>query len=741
MDKRPLSSLLAALGALALAMAPAAAHGQTVTDQVQKLDRKLRETLKRAPEPTRVIIRTRDGQTTLLRNALVAHGDVVETQHNEIAALSALVHGEDILAIANDPSVESVSSDAVVRSMGTYLSARRAVRAVKASKAMARGKSAVRARVQQASVARAVVKEAKVRTKRVRWTWSSAPIIAEMLGDARKIQGLGYGMPTGAGIGVAVIDSGIDADYANFRITAFVDFTRGGAPAWTSPYDDFGHGTHIASLIASRGKEREDAKYQGVAPGVRLIGLKVLDSQGAGLTSDVIAAIEYAIANRNWLGIDVINLSLGHPVFESAATDPLVLAVEEAHRAGIVVVASAGNFGVNPSTGVIGYGGLTSPGNAPSAITVGAVDTQKTVRRDDDTVAPFSSRGPTWIDGFAKPDLVAPGVGEVGKRSTDGSLFIAYPQLLFDDDGNDESPNDLKHLARLSGTSMAAAVVSGVAALVLEENPHLTTNLVKAVLEYSATPLYSQDGLLYDLITQGAGEVNGEGAVRLARAINASPEYTDTWPVGELTPVTTFGGQDIAWSQALVWGNYAVEAQVHELFTRSEAWDDNIVWGTLGRSDDENIVWGSFARDEDDNIVWGTLAVWGSLYDDDQDDDIVWGSFARGEETDDNIVWGSFHRDGDDNIVWGTFTRDGDDNIVWGNTFIWDDNIVWGNGAIGTRDEGDDNIVWGNLFRWDGSDDNIVWGNLDDENIVWGNIYRGDDGENIVWGNTVVMGF
>jgi len=420
----------------------------------------------------------------------------------------------------------------------------------------------------------------------------------------------------------------------------------------------------------------------------------------------------------------------------------LVNAVEKAHRAGIVVVTSAGNFGMNPVTREVGYGGLTSPGNAPSAITVGAVDTKKTVKRDDDYVAPFSSRGPTWIDGFAKPDLVAPGVGEVGSRSDEGALFTTRPQLLFDDDDDDESRADLKRFAKMSGTSMAAAEVSGVVAIVLEANPHLTANLVKAVLEYTATPLFNQDGLLYDTLTQGAGEVNGAGAITLAKAINTSPEYTDGWIVGEFTSATTFGAQDVAWAQNIVWGNYTVEAQAYELFTRSEAWDDNIVWGTMGRSDDENIVWGSFARDDDDNIVWGNLAVWGSLYDDEQADNIVWGNFARDEETGDNIVWGNFYRDGDDNIVWGNFTRDGDDNIVWGNSFIWDDNIVWGNSLLGTRGEGeDDNIVWGNLFSWDGDDDNIVWGNLDDENIVWGNFFREDDGENIVWGNSIVIGF
>ena len=95
----------------------------------------------------------------------------------------------------------------------------------------------------------------------------------------------------------------------------------------------------------------------------------------------------------------MINLSLGHPVFESAATDPLAQAVEAAVRAGIVVVTSAGNYGLNPTTGEVGYAGVTSPGIAPSAITVGAADTAGTIRHGDDTIAPYSSRGPTWYDG------------------------------------------------------------------------------------------------------------------------------------------------------------------------------------------------------------------------------------------------------------------------------------------------------------------------------------------------------
>src|SRR5438034_708189 len=187
---------------------------------------------------------------------------------------------------------------------------------------------------------------------------------------------------TGAGIGVAVIDSGIEpsADFAG-RITAFYDFTRGGIVS--APYDDYGHGTHVAGLIGGSGALSGGA-YAGLAPNVRFVVLKALNSTGGGLTSDVISAVEFVTANRAALGVDIINLSLGHPPFENAATDPLVQAVEAAVRAGIVVVTSAGNYGRNATTQVIGYGGIASPGSAPSALTVGSFMTQDTVRRSDD---------------------------------------------------------------------------------------------------------------------------------------------------------------------------------------------------------------------------------------------------------------------------------------------------------------------------------------------------------------------
>ena len=213
--------------------------------------------------------------------------------------------------------------------------------------------------------------------------------------------------PTGAtGITAAVIDSGIqpNADF-NGRITGFWDFTKGGLS--TPAFDDYGHGTHIAGLIGSSGK-LSHYEYQGIAPDIHLVGLKVLDATGSGRTSDVIAAIEFVINNRTKLNVQIINLSLGHPIFARPQDDPLVQAVEQASNAGLYVVVSAGNYGQRPD-GTAGYGGITSPANAHSAITIGAAMTQDTATRDDDVVAPYSSKGPTWYDALAKPDAVAPG--------------------------------------------------------------------------------------------------------------------------------------------------------------------------------------------------------------------------------------------------------------------------------------------------------------------------------------------
>jgi serine protease AprX len=523
----------------------------------------------------------------------------------------------------------------------------------------------------------------------------------------------------GGNIGIAIIDSGIEpgVDFGD-RIAYFYDFTQGDVRA-TAPSDGYGHGTHVAGLAAS--------KYVGIAPMARLIGLKVLDDKGRGTTDNVVRAIEFAVTNKALLGIDVLNLSLGHPIFEPAATDPLVQAVEHATRAGITVVVSVGNFGMSPKTGQPAYAGVASPGNAPSALSVGAAQTFNTATRTDDRIAPYSSRGPSWYDGFAKPDFVAPGDNLLSVAAANSTLRIAQ-----------EKRGNTGDYMRLSGTSMAAAVASGVAALVLQSNHGLTPNTVKAVLEYSSIPVLNDLGKSYDPLTQGTGQIEVAGAVAFAQAIHPNVAVGGSWLSTTLTPSTTITGHSYSWAQSILWGNRRV-AGAKLLAEQRPAWALNIVWGEGMGSEDDNIVWGNNFGDDDnivwgnsldvgDNIVWGNNFVWGSSLD---DDNIVWGNLFD----DDNIVWGNLFGD-DDNIVWGNNVVWGDgligmamddDNIVWGNALGEDDNIVWGN-------LDDDNIVWGNLF-----DDNIVWGNsLDDDNIVWGNSLGDDD--NIVWGNSAQLG-
>jgi len=508
---------------------------------------------------------------------------------------------------------------------------------------------------------------------------------------------LGY---KGDGIGIAVFDSGIanwhddltkggvykSFPYGNQRVAKFVDFVN----SRTQPYDDNGHGTHVAGIIAGNGYDSAGEKA-GIAPNASIISLKVLDGNGQGSISNVIAALNWVATNYQTYNIRVVNLSVGAPIHESYWTDPLTLACKRVEELGITVVTAAGNRGKD-ANGQLMYGGITAPGNAPWVLTVGASSTQGTLTRADDVMADYSSAGPTALDFAAKPDLVAPGTGTVSLLSA-GSLFSTtkLTSLIAGVVGGVSKP----YLA-LSGTSMAAPVVSGTVALMLQANPNLTPNLIKAILQYTAQPYPG-----YNALREGAGFLNSYGAVRLAKF------YADN-RAGTRMPLQS------TWSRKIIWGNHLISGGY--LSPRGNAWANSVVWGTAKTVSGLNIVWGTDCGYGCDNIVWGTGDVNG--------DNIVWGTGG-----DDNIVWGT---GGDDNIVWGTMFSA--DNIVWGTG--GDDNIVWGTDCGG----GDcDNIVWGTTdptdnIVWGTADalDNIVWGTNGVDNIVWGT--NGDD--NIVWGTS-----
>ncbi len=380
---------------------------------------------------------------------------------------------------------------------------------------------------------------------------------------------------TGLGVGIATIDSGVSPWHEDLdgRVTHFADFVN----AQTFAYDDYGHGTHVAGIMVGNGRaaaEKGAGTQRGVAPGAHLVVLKALDMTGNGFTSNVIAAIDYAIANRATYNIRVLNLSVAAGVYESFTKDPLTLAAKRAVDSGIVVVAAAGNRG-RDGDGQPQDGGIASPGNAPWVLTVGASNDVGTVDRRDDVVAAFSSRGPAPIDENAKPDLIAPGVNIESTADPSSALFAANPASRRWGSTKTGSEPYLS----LTGTSMAAPVVTGAIALMLEANASLTPNAVKAILEYTAE---ARAG--YTHLTQGAGFLNARGAVELARA------FAGAAVVPELS------ADPVRWSRQIIWGNRRVAGGM--LGARANAWKLGVTWGDARTASGESIAWGASCRND-----------------------------------------------------------------------------------------------------------------------------------------------
>ena len=375
----------------------------TVVDAGERVRARLSKTLAdrleaRLDEPVQIII---DGDRTHIERLAKRYNLEIERRLRRGAVL--VVTGGQLDALARDPEVSHLSADSVVRP--TMAVTHRAIGADQA--------------------------------------WEGT---------------LGLDGVTGAGIGIAIIDSGI-ADHADLqqRVVAGVDFVGDGATRRVKarrrsegsdtntkkflapPHsndadqannadDQFGHGTHVAGIAAARPSKDSIDAYAGVAPGAHLLSLRVLDDQGIGRVSGVIDAIDWAIENKDRYAIRILNLSLGAPVDESYVDDPLAQAAERAVAAGLIVVCSAGNNGTtDDGTSIVG--GVESPGHAPSVITVGALKTQGTPERSDDTVATYSSRGPTPFDGFIKPDLVAAGNKVVSAEAPRSYLAETYPEL------------------------------------------------------------------------------------------------------------------------------------------------------------------------------------------------------------------------------------------------------------------------------------------------------------------------
>jgi serine protease AprX len=453
-----------------------------------------------------------------------------------------------------------------------------------------------------------------------------------VLADVARVQ---YALD-GSGIGIAVIDSGVyshdDLQKADGSASRIV-YSESFVPGDLSTGDPYGHGTHVAGILAGNGRDSATGyseQYTGVAPKANIINLRALDANGSGSDSQVIAAIQRAIQLKNTYNIRVINLSLGRSVYESYTLDPLCQAVEAAWKAGIVVVVAAGNAGRDNTYHTQGYATIQAPGNDPNVITVGATKTSGTTLRGDDTIASYSSKGPTLIDHVVKPDLVAPGNRIVSLLSPGSNLAVNNQSLELSPSkavtvcspgllglGSTCTTSSAARYLRMSGTSMATPVVAAAAALMIQKDPTLTPDTVKARMMKTAWKNYPVNSLAYDVFgnsylsqydvfTIGAGYLDVDAVLGnhdVTTAGTPSPlavRDTTTGKVSLLNGTSVIWGNSVIWGQSLIWGNSVVWGG-NSLLGESVIWGDSVVWGNLTAAG-SSVIWGQ-------SVVWGGTSI------------------------------------------------------------------------------------------------------------------------------------
>ena len=374
--------------------------------------------------------------------------------------------------------------------------------------------------------------------------------------------------------------------------------------------DPYGHGTHVTSIAAGDALTK-GGDTLGIAPDASLVIVRAFDEQGMGSYTDVIAGINWIVANRVKYKIRVLNLSFGAPPQSNYWDDPLNQAVMAAWKAGIVVVAAAGNEGPDPMT-------IGVPGNVPYVVTAGALtDNYTPYNSSDDRLASFSSTGPT-LEGFVKPDIVAPGGHMVASMSYQSYLANIDPGSMKKD----------QSLFTMSGTSQAAAVTSGVVALMLQANPTLTPDTVKCRLLASASPAVKAGGkLAYSVFQQGAGLVNAVAAVRSPRmgcanqGLNIAADLAGTTHFGGPANQDADGNYYIMDMEGSEWGN-ALSGDGYTwsqgyTWTKGYTWTNGYTWTrgftwTRGYTWTKGYTWTS-GFTWSNGYTWSkTLPWWGS---------------------------------------------------------------------------------------------------------------------------------
>ena len=333
----------------------------------------------------------------------------------------------------------------------------------------------------------------------------------------------------GKAIGVAVVDSGVNPNgdlYTNMGVNRQVADVRFNSDYNQSTFDGYGHGTHVASIVGGDGSE-SGGKYIGVAPMVNIVNVKVSNDDGSAKLNDVVAGLQWVLENKDAYNIRVVNISLNSAVAESYHTSPLDAAVEILWFNKIVVVASAGNKG---------NGAIYPPANDPFIITVGATDDKGTNSISDDIVASFSAYGST-SDGVIKPDLVAPGANIIARLVNQNmGLANAHPSNKVGD-----------QYFRMSGTSMAAPMVSAAVAILLQDEPNLTPDQVKYRLMATANKSWSG----YNATKSGAGYLDIYAAVygTTTKSANTGIKASQLLSTGS-APITwnSVGWNSVGWN-------------------------------------------------------------------------------------------------------------------------------------------------------------------------------------------------
>ena len=401
-------------------------------------------------------------------------------------------------------------------------------------------------------------------------TWDAAADLGSMYSLTKSVgaQAAWARGVTGEGVTVALIDSGVAGVPGlekDDKVLDGPDLSFESQSAGTRYLDGFGHGTHLAGIIAGKDdhydpKHPDSARFAGVAPDAKLLNMKVATGDGGADVSQVIAALDWVVEHRDDAGmhVRVINLSYGTASEQGWQVDPLARAVENAWNHGILVVASAGNDGLAASS-------LLMPAADPHILAVGAADHGGTTTTEDDVVADFTNGG----DATRHSDLLAPGKSVVSLRVPGSYADRAHPEGRLAGDATER-------FFRGSGTSQAAAVVSGEAALLFSAEPKLTADQAKAVLMQTARPVADPND------AQGAGVADIGAAVALVRSKAAI-----SWPTSALPGSTGLGSLEAARGGEHVADPATGEALTGEVDAQGAPWDG----ATWVAAEDEGTAW------------------------------------------------------------------------------------------------------------------------------------------------------